>query len=89
MGYQLKKMDLGNGHVEKETCCMNYKCRFCGVRASASNYVLGMCLQVYAPHEPGCHAYVEDSKRAGYVTDCTTCIFWSTESGCTTTDNRM
>lgn len=49
MGHQLKSIDLGNGHIEKEEACMNYKCRCCGVQASACNYVLGVCLQVYAP----------------------------------------
>lgn len=88
MAHTLKSFDFGNGHVEKETACMSYKCRFCGIHASACNYVLGLCLQVYAPHLPGCQAYVEDEKKAGYVTDCTTCVYQTSE-GCTAPDDRQ
>ncbi len=87
MGYQLKSFDLGGGHIESEKACMNYKCKFCGVRASACNYVLGLCLQVYAPHLPKCGAYVENEKTAAYVTDCSTC-FYSTPDGCIAVDER-
>lgn len=75
MGHILKSIDLGNGHIEKEDACMNYRCRSCGVQASACNYVLGLCLQVYAPHLPRCGSYVEDEKKAGYVTNCSTCMY--------------
>lgn len=88
MGHTLKSFDPGNGCIEKETACMSYKCRFCGVRASACNYVLGLCLQVYAPHKPGCLAYVEDEHKAAYVTDCTTCAY-SSEEGCTSPEERI
>jgi len=87
MGHQLKSIDLGNGHIEKEEACMNYKCRCCGVQASACNYVLGVCLQVYAPHLPGCKEYVENEKKAGYVTNCSTCIY-HTDEGCISADDR-
>ena len=87
MGHLLRSIDLGDGHIEKEEACMNYQCKSCGVKASACNYVLGLCLQVYAPHLPGCRSYVENEKKAGYVTDCTTCAFHSLE-GCQAEDVR-
>ncbi len=87
MGHELKSFDFGDGRMESESACMNYKCKFCGARASACNYVLGLCLQVYAPHTSGCGAYVEDDERAAYVTECCTCAY-STEGGCTAADER-
>ena len=87
MGHQLKKFDFGDGRVEQESACMSYVCKYCGVKASACNYVLGLCLQVYAPHLPGCGAYVESEKMADYVTECSTCAYNSPE-GCAAPDER-
>ena len=64
MGHTLKTIDLGGGHIEKEEACMSYRCRSCGVQASACNYMLGLCLQVYAPHKPGCRSYVDQIVRS-------------------------
>ncbi len=88
MGHTLKTIDLGGGHIEKEEACMSYRCRSCGVQASACNYMLGLCLQVYAPHKPGCRSYVEDEKTAGYITDCSTCLY-QTPEGCAAPEERV
>lgn len=73
MGRQLKRMVLDNGTEVKETGCGDYKCRYCGGRATALNFVADMCLQVYARHNGMCGAYMDSEKYRGYVTDCSTC----------------
>ena len=50
--------------------------------------MLGLCLQVYAPHKPGCRSYVEDEKTAGYITDCSTCLY-QTPEGCAAPEERV
>lgn len=75
MGHVLKQIDLDNGVQYKETGCGNYICKYCGGKATSVNYVMNMCLQVYAKHIGLCGAYVENEKYMGYVTDCTTCAY--------------
>lgn len=82
MARELKKFDLGNGEVVEETVCMNYKCRYCGARAYAGNFVADMCLQVIAKHQGLCGAYVESDKYTGYVSKCTTCSYYSEDGKC-------
>ena len=46
MAYKLKKMRLLGGTEVEEKACPNYKCRYCGEKATACNFVADMCLQV-------------------------------------------
>ena len=79
MGHQLKSFDLGNGQIVQERACMDYVCRYCGVKASASNMVANLCLQVFARHQGRCGAYVESDQYTGYVSECSTCRYYEND----------
>lgn len=80
MAHQLKTMTMSDGTVVTEKCCEKYVCRYCGGKAVGCNYVANMCLQIAARHEGLCGAYVNDEKYRGYVSECSTCLYYDKDS---------
>ena len=80
MGRELKKMTMFDGTVVEERGCEQYVCKYCGGKAVACNYVANMCLQVAARHDDICGAYVNNEKYIGYITECSTCMYYNEES---------
>lgn len=79
MATDLKKFDLGNGQIAEEKACMNYTCKYCGAKATAANFVADMCLQVFARHVGACGAYVNTDQYSGYISECSTCLYFDGE----------
>lgn len=79
MEQKLRFITLGDGRIEKERCCMNYQCKYCGARAKAGNFVAGLCLQVAVSHNGYCGAYVESDQYTGFVNECRTCTSYDEE----------
>lgn len=82
MAYKLKKMRLLGGTEVEEKACPNYKCRYCGEKATACNFVADMCLQVYARHNGICGAFTETENYVGYISDCSTCKYQEAKGQC-------
>lgn len=79
MEQKLRSITLSNGKTEKERCCMNYECRFCGAKAKAGNFVAGLCLQVAVSHNGYCGAYTESDEYTGFINECRTCVNFDAE----------
>lgn len=82
MAEELKKFDLGNGETAEERACMKYTCKYCGAKATAGNFVANLCLQVFARHVGACGSYVNTAQYSGYISECSTCLYFDGE-GCT------